>query len=284
MLSIDLIKCNYTGCFWNLSKLNFEDFTSVNPIGSFECNLKWYNVKRKIKLEKSKKQTNTIRGTVKNTLFPTNFIFFNLYKSDGIMYLKINLLKRKDKHDPENVRNMLDILDKLALAFGVHFIFLQDAATPENIEQKSKDDIDYTLLTVMRDNQTFYEKYGYYICDAERKEHYIEIKTIDLNIHKKLLKEFNFEIFYQLLDKDDKIFVDKYSFFKEKRLDLFYSRLYDNLDIQKTKYKIENDKKNRNRIKKDIIHLQRLLTNENYPWYAMVNIIQTSKFCMMKKI
>lgn len=152
----------------------------------------------------------------------------------------------------------------MSVCFGVKRIELIDGATPKEyhrvyIEKKKVQDIDLSLYIVMKYQQTFYERYGYKFCD----------KDIEYKIHKDLLSEFNFDIFYKLLNESDKQIVDKYKkSYKFKYLGEFYVKVYDYLDSKKSKRRL--------------LELQSLLFNKSYPWYSMLSILTIKKKCMEK--
>jgi hypothetical protein len=81
------------------------------------------------------------------------------------------------------------------------------------------------------------------------------------------------DVFIQYLNTSERKFVKStLSRLKKNytRMDEFYTDAYtyfnEKFDVEKY-YPLK-------------LQLQALLTNENYPWYAMVNVLQTTKYCM----
>jgi hypothetical protein len=151
----------------------------------------------------------------------------------------------------------------VAMFLGINRVYLEDDA--RIMDNK----LDLTLLTVMRDEQTVYEKYGYRVCNF--KDH----NTINLAIHKKLLRHYNFQVFVFLLKDDDAEVVRKVmkrSGMVEgdiKHLHEFYTKADEYYDKR-----VMSDSKR--------VRLQRILLDEEYPWYSMVDVIRYSKQCMEK--
>lgn len=154
------------------------------------------------------------------------------------------------------------IMDTIAVFFGMYRIYLEDDA------RMLDNNLDMTLLTVMRDNQTLYEKYGYRTCKLT------EYKTIDIQIHKELLRMFRFDIFLELLKDHHLLFVRK----AIKRLRIMES------DIQHLhEFYIKADEYYDSRLKdKQRKQLQEILLDDKYPWYSMVDVILNAKQCMEK--
>jgi len=171
----------------------------------------------------------------------------------------------------KNVRTkeLMYLMDKIALLFNINRIYLQDSATTLSSSNK-REKIDFTLLTVMKENKTFYEKYGYETCNPTAK--------INLKLHKNLLRNFRFDIFTEYLDKADNKFITKtLKRLKKKVVDFvfLYQFYVESNEYYQNEYTGDDDYENQ-------VRLQSILTNENYPWNSMVNIIQNQKLCMEK--
>ena len=163
---------------------------------------------------------------------------------------------------------LLRLMDSFADLFKINRIYLRDEA---GIQKNQNIKLDLTLLTVMKESKTFYEKYGYQHCDPETDKY--NVPRIDLEIHKKLLRFFDFKLFIQFLNTNDKEFVHKSLKKLNKSVDSFQylheffthvSEFYDQRSSTKQ------------------LQLQNLIYNENYPWYSMINVIQNQKLCMEK--
>lgn len=201
---------------------------------------------------------NCIELTLKNTLNENLYSELSSFSTEceDIISSKLKIRNKKSEF-------LLKLIDAVSVCFGVKRIELIDGATPKEyhrvyIEEKKVQDIDLSLYMVMKYQETFYERYGYKICD----------KDIEYKIHKDLLSKFNFDIFYKLLSEDDKLVINVYKKFKCKYLGEFYVKVYDYL----------NSKHNKRRL----LEIQSLLFNKSYPWYSMVSILTIKKKCMEK--
>lgn len=166
------------------------------------------------------------------------------------------------KGSNSNTRFLMETLDKIASLFGVHRIYLEDAAKTS----VRKTQLDFTLTTVMSENKTFYEKYGYQICVDNKQQ------QPDIQIHKRLLRDFDFHVFFNSLTPKHRSHVQRVlnhlmSTEKNyKRLCHFYNDANEHLT------NTGNDKY--------LLRLQTILQDNSYPWYAMVDVIQSLKTCM----
>lgn len=149
-------------------------------------------------------------------------------------------------------RFLLECVDKLANMFAINRIYLQDDARP-----KEDPLIDFSLMTVMQEGNTLYEKYGYKICDKQI--------PIDFELQKRHLRNFDFALFLYLLKKEDKKYVTNIMKRIEKNIRVLHE-LYTCVDIDA------------------ILYLQKILMDKRYPWSAMVNVLQACKGCMEKYI
>lgn len=273
MSIIDLSNdCIYKNCFWKTTKNLFTEF--INGKYQFKILQSYF----KIEMEKDDNNIKCFLYSHNNT---EECMIFTI-KNNNTLHLD-NLYKacKFENITDSNTRTTLNLLDSLAIAFGVSSIFLQDAAVPYKFK-KGVNSIDYTLLTVMKENKTFYEKYGYSFC--EPKNEYI--KTIDIEIHKKLLREFDFGIFKLLLNKYDLEFITILESVYRKKYKYLYEFYNDTMDYCNKKFDkfFIIDEERSDKYYNMIFDLQNILTNDNYPWFSMINIIQSSKFCMEKLI
>ena len=158
---------------------------------------------------------------------------------------------------------LLHYMDQLAIAFNIRRIFLKDKA------RTLDSGLDLTLLTVMKDNKTFYEKYGFETCEPLN-----DIPHIELSLHKNLLRNFPFNLFYEHLDFGDKGFLRRFLRKLDKKIEdfeylwQFYVKMHRYFDKKKD---LPGNRK-----------LQEILQNQKYPWNSMVDVIQNQKICMEK--
>ncbi len=263
--NLDVIK---KGDFWKITSTNFDSFNQYlqsnlpNGITFYIDSNKWGRRSMIFTYTNSK----YIVGNIENCI---NFVL----KKDK--YTEINLQNFTTRCDISNVKSkdLMDTMDKVAILLNISRIYLEDRAT--TLENNIKSKLDLTLLTVMKDNKTFYEKYGYETCEPSS---YSNIEKIDIQIHKKLLRDFKFYIFVELLSKNNKKFINKtlsrlrYNVSDFKYLHDFYTEAddyYNNEYYGDDEYELR-------------MYLQSILLNEIYPWYSMVNIIQNQKLCMEK--
>lgn len=259
--AINLSECNYKGCFWDISKQTFVEFENMlKNDGKDFCYVTWGSSGLyKISFYYQK-------GFVYGTFGRECFEFSLRQRTYGLVLHLLHLttdcsLSIIPEHQKSKTKFLLEVLDYLAKMFGVVRVYLQDSAQPLT----ASNNIDLSLLTVMKESKMFYEKYGYKICDY---------KPPNLDIHKKMLREFRMDIFKRYLSSKELTFVQQMENKLQKDyliLGEFYTDAYRYLN------RIENTKN-----KKRKGFLQSLLTNTSYPWYAMVNIIQSTKVCMEK--
>lgn len=155
-------------------------------------------------------------------------------------------------------------------------VYLTDAA--------QKDRYDLSLLLVMKEGVTFYEKYGYVPCDVLAQiDHHPCVNAVCLHtycVNKRLLRNFRFDVFLLLLEKKDKVFVDNV-LSTLRRFDVetsfttygeFYSSAFETL--------------NRNAIFEEykilFLGMEDILCSEKYPWFSMVIGIQRDLTCYEK--
>ena len=121
----------------------------------------------------------------------------------------------------------------------------------------------------MKDNKTFYEKYGFETCEPLN-----DIPHIELSLHKNLLRNFPFNLFYEHLDFGDKGFLRRFLRKLDKKIEdfeylwQFYVKMHRYFDKKKD---LPGNRK-----------LQEILQNQKYPWNSMVDVIQNQKICMEK--
>lgn len=278
---IDLNQCNYKKCFWITTKESFENFTNEKYI------LRYKKLVFRLKMVKTN-DNRIINCNLRNPNFDL-CMEFSIIKSDMGVYLHLSNLTNncssyfKNYTNINGTRFILELLDNLALMYGAYRIFLQDAATPFIYKKlKLKYDLDFTILNVMKEEKTFYEKYGYNICYPDSIEY--PIQKINLDLQKKLLKNFRFDLFKLFLDENDSLIINKilknnkknYTILGEFYVDTIahLTKLIFNTDLDKStqKYTEYIDK------------LQEIITNENYPWSGFVSNIQSEKYCMEKFI
>lgn len=190
-----------------------------------------------------------------------------LISKDMFTEIELTYLTTKCKITKIKTKELLDIMDSIAILFNINRIYLNDQA---GIKKNKNTKIDLTLLTVMKESKTFYEKYGYQHCDPQTDKY--QVPRIDLEIHKKLLRLFDFNLFIKFLSGDDKKFVyntlDKLQKNSFEFLHEFFTQSYEYYD--------RKDKT------KNLLKLQNLIYNKNYPWYSMIDVIQNQKICMEK--
>lgn len=233
-------------------RMNFDYYVTGTGYGQKTLTLSYINDKY-------------IRGDIRDCI---QFVI----SRDRYTEKQLRNLTTKCKIKNVKTKQLMLLMDTIAMLFNISRIYLQDDAHTLDYDGK----IDLTLLTVMRDNKTFYEKYGYESCynfsDKNRTP------RIDLELHKKLLRNFRFDVFVEYLEQSHKKFVMK----TLKRLDKEISD-YKYLHIFYTDahsyflndYPTLNDYEKR-------VQLQSLLTDTKYPWNAMVDVIQNQKVCMEK--
>lgn len=251
------------GDFWKLIELDFDSFLAYSKtVHTCVYYMKWAS-SGNIKLSLSYINDKYISGNVHDC------IEFVVSKQ---RYSEIHLANLTTKCRIVNVKtkDLMYVMDKLAILFNINRIYLEDAAsTLQTLDHKIR--IDMTLLTVMKDNVTFYEKYNYTVCDG------LNTKRIDLQLHKRLLRDFRFDIFVEYLSNGHKRFVYKTLNKLRKgvraytKLHEFYTDAYEYYDNE---YTGDEYKKH--------VQLQSLLLDTKYPWNAMVDVIQNQKMCMEK--
>lgn len=259
---IDLDQNKKFGFFWdfftNLYKISFTFDEYINGLHSSIPNILY--IKYKNHLYKMNVYKSQWKYAIK--IHWGNCLIYTLKKNED--YLESELSEYSTNCEDIILGNLkiigdkseflLTLIDAISICFGIKKIMLIDAATA-----KYNTNIDLSLYNVMKYGNTFYEKYGFIFCD----------KDIDFNIHKKLLKNFDFNVFLYLLSKNDKDIVDKMlkKIKTPTSLGDFFVNIYDY-------YYIKNDNK--------IVDIQKILTNNKYPWYSMVSIIIKKKECMIK--
>lgn len=280
---IDLDKCNYKNCFWDFTKNSFDTIMDREINRDF---IRLQNKLFRLKLYKTNDKK-IITCKLKNDNYDL-CMTFTLIKSIYGIYIHLSNLTNNcssylKNNNTSGTRILLNILDKIALMFGAYRIFLQDAATPSVYSNmKLKYDLDFTLITVMKEGKMFYEKYGYNVCDPESVEY--PIKKINLELQKNLLRNFKFDLFKLFLDFDDLFFVNKILKNNNKSFttlaDFYVYTLEHITTLINKELEIDEDKylKYKNYINK----LQEIILNENYPWSGMVSVIQSEKYCMEK--
>lgn len=288
---IDLDRNTESGYFWKwFSKIYNINFTFDEYITSLNTNtsdIKVFNYTKriyKIKVTKSKERQEIIfnwrdciiyrlkKSALKSSIESELSSFSTECEDSDSEYSDIEddtslNAQTKMTYKSEDLLKFVDVLSK---SLGVNRISLIDVATPKKYITHPGLDIDLSLYMVMKYNKTFYERYGYKYCD----------KDVEFNVHKTLLRDFDFDVFYSLLTIQDKQIVDKRK--KEKYLAAsevassvrystlgeFYVKVYDYLNSKNSKRRL--------------LELQSLLFNKNYPWYSMVSILTIKKKCMDK--
>jgi hypothetical protein len=250
------------GAFWNISGLTFEKYFSmlskdVKDIVRirykrhlFILDLYRHRYRREIVIMYSdcvvynlKQSPTTNEGDL--TSFST--------ECEDFLQAKINVQKKTEY--------VLTFIDAMSSAFGVDQVFLVDAAT-----STLNREIDLSLYMVMKFGMTFYERYGYKFCD----------KKIDFNVQKRLLQDFRFDVFYLILNPEQKSQVDHFLMrlvkqkTEYKSLGSFYVDVYDYYHQRLRPSKI--------------IKLQKILNDTDQPWFSMVNILTMKKECMVKVV
>lgn len=271
-MEIDFSKHYTKGYFWGIMNLDISslvehvrnkplsiDLKMGNPMSVLHIEIRYHTQDELIGIAMDRLNTICFEFSLKST----KSIGMEMYLI-GIQRCNIEWLTRYYKQSTTRV--LLSFVDKLALLFGVNRIFLRDGATP-----KEEEYIDLTLMTIMKDNQTFYEKYGYSVCDKD-----IPIIFEKQKYH---LRNYNFEVFMFLLNDKDRRFIDKtLQRLKKSGIEGHYSKLHefyvDAYQFYKNNIKYTHHNK----------ELQDILTNSEYPWYPMVNVIQAWKGCMEKYI
>lgn len=251
------------GDFWKLTELNFDSFVGfLKTVHTCVYYMKWTG-SANIRLTLTYINDKYISGNVQNC------IEFVISKQ---RYNKIHLANLTTRCKIVNVKTkeLMYVMDKFAVLFNTHRIYLEDAASTWQT-QDYEIRIDMTLLTVMKDNMTFYEKYNYKVCEG------LSTKRIDLQLHKRLLRDFRFDIFVEYLFDAHKRFVQKTLSKLRKQvkdfshLHEFYIEAY---EYYANEYAGDEYRKH--------IQLQALLLDTAYPWNAMVDVIQHQKLCMEK--
>ena len=252
-------KCDYPGCFWKVTNSTFD---TILPKENVHNLISWKHSGGYFSLS-TYKNNRVIYGELgKYSKHCVNFIL-RKNKYYECLELYINELKTDCSYkfvtDKSKTRELLELLDVIAMLFGAKRITLRDDAYYQDIKE-----IDFSLLTVMKEGKLFYEKYGYAICNSNTED----VRAIDINIHTKLLKEFRFDVFLTYLAPAEIKFIQKIL----NKLNNSYKYLG---DFYTDSFKYLKSTKH-------FLYIQNIITNKKYPWYSMVYAIQTSKYCMEK--
>lgn len=261
--------------FWSQYKFTFDDFYQYIK-GKPNVVIKFY--------DNSKMSIFHMKVTVcdKNAIHlhnQENCFDLQLISNEGLqLYVEsiygnceVNFAPEFVTNDVSVTSRILNVIERIGKFFNVTRFFLIDAAVNQ-ILYKRGIDIDFTTLSVFRDNLLFYEKYGYSICDFRNVNTQLyPCGLMNIDIQKKLLRDFPYAVWKHLLNKSDRAFI--------KTLDITGNYHFDKLHEAFTFYFAMLDKKSR------IPELKKFLQifkNADYPWYSMIYAIQNAKICMEK--
>lgn len=267
--SYDLDKYNIIGGFWIAIGITFEELIQE----LLKSNKKTYY----LTLDKNFMKTKFILNKKNILVQIRDCIEFSLrYDKQKKLVMKIERfttlcqLQKLKFNNPiyaefSKSGKLLVIIDKLAVALNVKRVFVTDSST--------KNDFDLSLLLVMKNGKTFYEKYNFRQCDASTELQ--PIGMINFELHKQLLRDFNFTAVKIILSPVHRAIVDKIqvTLGKEFRtLGEFYSEAFDYYDPI---FLLDDNKA-------IMLKLEDILKTPTYPWFAMVDCINNIGCCLEK--
>lgn len=266
LCTIGMNKINLrSGSFWKQTGLDYEGLfltlredrpETIYIIDNRILMVKLF--KRRYKDEILVSYANCIEIVLHNEILKSSATLTN-FSTDCDEAIEINgYIQVQDEKLYKRTPYYMETVDTIAKCFEIKRISLTDAA-----KSKLDYEIDISLYTVMKEEKTFYEKYGYTFCDNE----------LNFDVQKRLLRTFPFDVFRHLLSSKDKKWVDERvrklgKSYSSKTLGEFYVDVYDKYHVL--------DSTNR------IRQLQNILNDDTKVWYSMVNVLMCKRQCLEK--
>lgn len=182
--------------------------------------------------------------------------------------------------EKSSTSELLNLVDRIANLCNVSRIFLSDTAIPKQFLSRNKNKF-LSLVTIMKDNKLFYEKYGYSICDIQSVNPILfPFSENNIEIPKQLLRNFPYSVFIHLLNEKDTIVIDTIK--KKSKNTKIYDKLYkcfnDYYEFLVTNI---HEDESMSVLFNEFIQI---FYNEKYPWFSMIYSIHSMKYCMNKII
>ena len=274
---IDLERWVKENSYWIAYDTTFDKQIEKLKGNKDTCFITWKGLKKFIKLYTStspdgKKLVLDLENCVSLKIFKNNdngMLQMYIYTITTDCVINESIFADEEYNSLSNTWKLLTLIDKLAFVLGVKRIFLTDDSYVLN----SHKIISLSLITVMNENKTFYEKYNYRNCNGETENY--PVLPINLTIHKTLLRNFSYKIFKKLLNEDDLMFVLKI----EKHIDSV-KKLSD--FFNKSIRYLQKEKEFSPNLPRYLKTLNDIFYRDTYPWYSMVSVIENEKKCFEK--